>query len=48
MLRKKGGKIYLLLKAYRLIALKNTLIKLIKKTLIIYIVGKAEAEILLS
>ena len=46
-LKKKEKKNYLLLGAYRFIALKNILIKLAEKVLIIYIAGKAEAEILL-
>ena len=47
-LRKKGKKNYLLLDIHRPIALKNTLVKLAKKVLIIYIVGKVEAETLSS
>ena len=46
-LRKKEKKDYLLLGAYRLIARKNTLVKLAEKVLTIYIVKKAEAKILL-
>ena len=46
-LRKKEKKNYLLPGIYRFIALKNTLVKLVEKVLIIYIVGKAEVEILL-
>ena len=45
-LRKKEEKKYSLLGAYRFIALKNTLVKLTKKVLTIYIIRKAEAEIL--
>ena len=46
-LKKKEKKNYLLLGAYRPIALKNTLVKLAKKILAIYIAEKVEAEILL-
>ena len=46
-LRKEEKKNYLLLGAYRPIALKNTLIKLVKKVLIIYIIRKAEVKTLL-
>ena len=46
-LRKEEKKNYLLLDIYRLIALKNILVKLAEKILIIYITEKAEAEILL-
>ena len=47
MLKKKEKKNYLLPGTYRLIALKNTLIKLAKKVLTIRITRKAEAETLL-
>ena len=47
-LKKKEKKNYLLLGAYRSITLKNTLVKLAEKILTIYIVGKVEAETLLS
>ena len=46
-LKKKEKKNYLLLGAYRFIALKNTLVKLAKKILTIRIAGKVEAKILL-
>ena len=46
-LKKKEKKNYLLLDIYKLITLKNTLVKLAEKILTIYIVRKAEAEILL-
>ena len=46
-LKKKEKKNYLLLDIYRPIALKNILVKLVKKVLIIYITGKAEAKTLL-
>ena len=45
MLRKKK-KDYLILKAYRPIALENISVKLVKKILIIYIAEKLETEIL--
>ena len=47
MLKKKGKKNYVLPSTYRPIALKNTLVKLAKKVLIIHIIEKAEAETLL-
>ena len=47
MLKKKGKKNYLLLEAYRPIAIKNILVKLVEKVLIIYIAKKAEAKTLL-
>ena len=47
MLRKKEKKNYLLLGIYRLITLKNTLVKLVKKVLIMRIIGNAEMETLL-
>ena len=47
MLKKEEKKDYLLLGAYRPIALENILVKLAEKILIIYIIGKAEAKILL-
>ena len=47
MLKKKEKNDYLLPDTYRPIALENILIKLVKKVLTIYIVRKAEAEILL-
>ena len=46
-LRKEEKKDYLLLSAYRLIVLKNTLVKLAKKVLTIYIMGKVKAKTLL-
>ena len=46
-LKKNEKKNYLSLGAYGLIALKNTLVKLAEKILIIYIVGKVEAKTLL-
>ena len=46
-LRKKGKKNYLLLGAYRSIALENTLVKLAEKILTMRIAGKVEAETLL-
>ena len=48
MLRKEGKKNYLLSGAYRPIALKNTFVKLVNKVIIIYIIEKAEAELLLT
>ena len=45
--KKEGKKNYSLLSTYRLIALKNTLVKLVEKILTMYIAGKAEAETLL-
>ena len=45
-LKKKEKKNYLLPKIYRPIALKNTLVKLAKKILTIYIIEKVEMEIL--
>ena len=47
MLRKEENKDYLLLSTYRFIVLKNTLIKLVKKVLTIYIIGKVETKIFL-
>ena len=47
MLKKKEKKNYLLLNAYRPIALKNILVKLAEKVLIMRIVRKAEAKTLL-
>ena len=46
-LRKEGKKDYLLPGVYRSIALRNTLAKLVKKVIIIYIIKKAEAKLLL-
>ena len=47
MLRKEEKKNYLLLGAYKPIAIKNMLVKLAEKVLTIYIIEKAEAETLL-
>ena len=47
MLRKKGKKDYLLPEAYRPIAIKIMLVKLVKKILTIYIIKKVETKILL-
>ena len=46
-LKKKGKKDYLLLNTYRPIALKNILVKLAEKVLIIYIIEKIEVKTLL-
>ena len=46
-LKKKEKKNYLLPRIYRFIALKNTLVKLAEKILIIYIVRKVETKTLL-
>ena len=46
-LRKEGKKNYLLPGAYRPIVLKNILVKLVEKVIIIYIIEKTEAELLL-
>ena len=46
-LKKEEKKNYLLLSAYRPIALKNTLVKLTEKVLTIRIARKVEVEILL-
>ena len=46
-LRKEEKKDYLLLSAYRFIVLKNILVKLAEKILIIYIAEKAKAKTLL-
>ena len=46
-LKKEEKKDYLLLKAYKPITLKNTLVKLAEKILTIYIIEKAWIKILL-
>ena len=47
MLRKEEKKYYLLLSTYRFIALKNILIKLVKKVLTTYIIEQVETKTLL-